>query len=124
MDIEVITVETEHAGEVFPGSREDIRQYLEDQGYVHVYNLAGNIFSTTMKYFYLEHHVSVDDVFVRKDLYDGKYAPDLKMQKRLEDLRILDFDEAKKILKEEDEIKEKKKKLKEEEAINNKKEEL
>ena len=45
MDIEVITVETEHAGEVFPGSREDIRHYLEDQGYVHVYNLAGtNIF--------------------------------------------------------------------------------
>ena len=120
----MITVETEHAGEVFPGSREDIRQYLEDQGYVHVYNLAGKIFSTKMKYFYLAHHVSVDDVFVRKDLYDGKYAPDLKMQKRLEDLRILDFDEAKKILKEEDEIKEKKKKLKEEEAINNKKEEL
>ena len=120
----MITVETEHAGEVFPGSREDIRQYLEDQGYVHVYNLAGKKFSTLIKYFYLEHHVSVDDVFVRKDLYEGKYAPDLKMQKRLEDLRILDFDEAKKILKEEDEIKEKKKKLKEEEAINNKKEEL
>merc|ERR1712046_155241 len=92
--------------EVIPGSREDIRQYLEDQGYVHVYNLA------------------VDDVFVRKDLYDGKYAPDLKMQKRLEDLRILDLDEAKKILKEEDELKEKKKKLKEEEAITSKKEEL
>ena len=49
-----------------------------------------------MKYFYLAHHVSVDDVFVWKDLYEGKYAPDLKMQKRLEDLRILDFDEAKK----------------------------
>ena len=36
----MLTVETEHAREVFPGSREDIRQYLEDQGYVHVYNLA------------------------------------------------------------------------------------
>ena len=47
----MITVETEHAGEVFPGSREDIRQYLEDQGYVHVYNLAGKIFSTKIKYF-------------------------------------------------------------------------
>ena len=64
-------------------------------------------------------------MFVRKDLYEGKYAPDLKMQKRLEDLRILDFDEAKKILKEEDDRKEKKKNLKEEEeAIKNNKEEL
>ena len=63
-------------------------------------------------------------MFVRKDLYEGKYAPDLQMQKRLEDLRILDFDEAKKILKEEDDRKEKKKNLKEEEAIKNKKEEL
>ena len=43
MDIEVLTVETEHAGEVFPGSREDIRQYLEDKGYVHVYNLASKL---------------------------------------------------------------------------------
>ena len=49
VDIEVITVETEHAGEVFPGSREDIRQYLEDQGYVHVYNLAGKKFSILIK---------------------------------------------------------------------------
>ena len=58
MDIEVLTVETEHAGEVFPGSREDIRQYLEDKGYVHVYNLASKyiffqdkIFSFEKSYF-------------------------------------------------------------------------
>ena len=49
----MITVETEHAGEVFPGSREDIRHYLEDKGYVHVYNLAGKILSYMKKYFYL-----------------------------------------------------------------------
>ena len=35
----------------------------------------------TSKYF------SVDDVFVRKDLHEGKYAPDLRMQKLLEGVR-------------------------------------
>ena len=39
--IEVLTVETEHAGVVFPGSKRDIRQYLADTGYVHVYSLGG-----------------------------------------------------------------------------------
>ena len=39
--IEVLTVETEHAGVVFPGSKRDIRQYLADRGYVHVYSLGG-----------------------------------------------------------------------------------
>merc|ERR1719445_229258 len=39
LDIEVMTVETAHAGELFPGSTEDIRQFLEDKGYVHVYNI-------------------------------------------------------------------------------------
>ena len=39
--LEVLTVETEHAGVVFPGSKRDIRQYLADRGYVHVYSLGG-----------------------------------------------------------------------------------
>merc|ERR1712038_1127628 len=34
LDIEVMTVETAHAGEVFPGTTEDIRQFLRDRGYV------------------------------------------------------------------------------------------
>ena len=41
VDIEVITVETAHAGEIFPGTIQDIRQYLEEVGYVHVYSIAG-----------------------------------------------------------------------------------
>ena len=41
VDIEVLTVETEHAGVVFPGSKRDIRQYLAHRGYVHVYSLGG-----------------------------------------------------------------------------------
>ena len=41
LDIEVMTVETAHAGEVFPGTTEDIRQFLRDRGYVLVYTVAG-----------------------------------------------------------------------------------
>ena len=41
VDIEVLTVETEHAGVLFPGSKQDIRQYLAHRGYVHVYSLGG-----------------------------------------------------------------------------------
>ena len=63
--LQVISVETEHAGKVFPGSREDIRDYMVEQGYVLVYT------------------VNIDDVFVRKDLHDGKYAPDLEMYDKL-----------------------------------------
>ena len=72
-----------------------------------------------MKYFCLKNHISVDDVFVRKDLYVGKYAPDLKMQDSLE--ASLDWTEAKEIIKQENVNKEKRRRLKEEkEAIKNK----
>ena len=64
LDIEVMSIETAHAGEVFPGSTEDIRQFLREQGYVLVYTVAG-----------------LDDVFVRRDLFEGKYAPDLEQQR-------------------------------------------
>ena len=67
LDIEVMTVETAHAGEVFPGSTEDIRQFIREQGYVLVYTVAG-----------------LDDVFVRRDLFEGKYAPDLEQQRLFE----------------------------------------
>jgi len=62
VDIEVMTIETNHAGEVFPGSKQEIRDYLEDKGYVYA------------------HTVEIDDVFIRRDLYEGKYKPDLAKQ--------------------------------------------
>ena len=42
LDIEVMTVETQHAGKVFPGTIQGIRQFLEEKGYVHVYTVAGH----------------------------------------------------------------------------------
>ena len=58
-------------------------------------------------------------MFVRKDLYEGKYAPDLEMQESLE--ASLDWTEAKEIIKQENVNKEKRRRLKEEkEAIKNK----
>ena len=72
-----------------------------------------------MKYFCLKNHISVDDVFVRRDLYEGKYAPDLEMQESLE--ASLDWTEAKEVIKQENKNKEKRRRLKEEkEAIKNK----
>merc|ERR1712115_507810 len=58
LDIEVISLESNHVGEVFPGTQREVREYLEDKGY---------ILATT---------VEIDDIFVRKDLYYRDYAPD------------------------------------------------
>ena len=41
VDIEVITVEVNHAGEVFPGTKEEIRSYMAEQGYVHHHTISG-----------------------------------------------------------------------------------
>ena len=41
VDIEVLTVETNHAGEVFPGTRQEVRDYLALRGYVFITCLQG-----------------------------------------------------------------------------------
>ena len=84
LDIEVLTVETAHAGEVFPGTTEDIRQFLRDRGYVLVYTIAGLIFSERFFITGCFFFTGLDDVFVRQDLFEGKYAPDLQEQKLFE----------------------------------------
>ena len=38
-----------------------------------------------LRHNWLQFHILVDDVFVRKDLYEGKYAPDMKEHERLMD---------------------------------------
>ena len=40
VDIEVLTVETNHAGEIFPGTKQEIREYLAEQNYVHAATLG------------------------------------------------------------------------------------
>ena len=42
-------VETNHAGDIFPGTRQDIKEFLEDRGY--------NLTETTV----------IDDFFLHKD---------------------------------------------------------
>ena len=43
-----MTIETNHAGEVFPGSKQEIRDYLEDKGYVYAHTVgkdyAGDVY--------------------------------------------------------------------------------
>ena len=41
---QVISLETNHAGEVFPGSQREVREYLEERGYV----LAATVSESTM----------------------------------------------------------------------------
>jgi len=67
VDIEVLTVESNHMGEVFPGSQDELREYMKEQGYVLAYTVV------------------IDDVFIRKDLYEGKYKPDSRMIERFEE---------------------------------------
>lgn len=66
VNIEVLTIESNHMGEVFPGSQIGLREFLEDKGYVLAYT------------------VDIDDVFIKKELYEGKYKPDPKMIKKFE----------------------------------------
>ena len=40
VDIEVITIETNHAGEVFEGTREEIKDFLEHKGFVLVHTVG------------------------------------------------------------------------------------
>ena len=60
VDIEVLLLELEFAGMVFPGSREDIIDFLDDNNFKH---LGG---------------MNKDDYFVRKDLIQTKYIIDIE----------------------------------------------
>jgi len=68
MDIEVLMVELEHAGKVFPGSRRDVHMFLAEQGF----DYAGS---------QLE-----DDIFIRKDLnVPERYGIKEDLQKLMEE---------------------------------------
>ena len=69
VDIEVVTVEVNHAGEVAEGSEEEIRGYLAARGYVHF------------------HTVGMDAVFIRRDCYEvssGVHLYGMKVQLEVE----------------------------------------
>ena len=60
VDIEMISVETDLAGLVMEGSREEIIDYMRRQGYIHQNhkNIGNSIFEDTVK----------DDLFIREDV--------------------------------------------------------
>ena len=41
--LQVISLETNHVGEVFPGSQREVREYLEERGYVMAATVGGKI---------------------------------------------------------------------------------
>ena len=90
-------METNHAGEVFPGTKEEIREYMAEKGYVYHTTVAdGKIFSHN--FIIIMYLFVVDDVFVRKDLYEGKYAPDLEMQKWFDNIPVPELSELDTVL--------------------------
>ena len=46
VDIELVSVETDLAGRVMEGTREDIIHYMRDQGYIHRWVHTGYILGT------------------------------------------------------------------------------
>ena len=42
LDIEVILVETDHLGEVFPGSRHQLHSFFDNHGYAYVATICKN----------------------------------------------------------------------------------
>ena len=64
VDIEVIVTELVHAGELFPGSRLEVIEFLESKNYQYI----GNLY---------------DDIFVRKDLLGVKYQIDIQKAEQM-----------------------------------------
>ena len=73
VDIELVSVETDLAGRVMEGSREEIIEYMRDQGYIHrVHHTRSGV-----------KNGNKDDLFIRKDVVDRliQYSREkLKMQ--------------------------------------------
>ena len=64
VDIEVILTELVHAGELGPGSRLEVIEFLKSKNYQYI----GNLY---------------DDIFVRKDLIGAKYQVDIRMAEQM-----------------------------------------
>ena len=64
VDLEVIVTELVHAGEMGPGSRLEVIEFLESKNYQYI----GNLY---------------DDIFVRKDLIGVKYQIDIQMAEQM-----------------------------------------
>jgi hypothetical protein len=82
VDIEVMLVELHLAGAVFPGTRQDVHRFLDEKGY----DYAGTFGKLEMlsKPYIDTHVVGVDDIFIGKDLAQGKYKFDREMAAEFE----------------------------------------
>ena len=45
-------METNHVGEVFPGSQREVREYLEERGYVMAATVGGKIYEKFIAHIY------------------------------------------------------------------------
>ena len=83
-------VELDLAGKVFPGTREDVHRFLDEKGY----DYAGTVGKLEMlcKPYIDKHVVGVDDIFIRKDLAQGKYKFDREMAAEFETYSYTSYD--------------------------------
>ena len=75
LDIEVVLVETDHLGEVFPGSRHQLHTFFNSHRYEYVATLCKKPKIPYLIFQIIFNISDVDDVFVRRDLHD-KYKAD------------------------------------------------
>jgi len=75
VDIEVMGIELAHAGKVFPGTRQEIHQFINEKGYLYVGT------------------VGIDDMFVREDLLANKYKVDMEAASTFEKYRFDRFED-------------------------------
>ena len=64
--LQVISLETNHVGEVFPGSQREVREYLEERGYVMAATVGGKIYEKVIAYIYIPficHFFYTDKIF-------------------------------------------------------------
>ena len=85
LDIEVILVETDHLGEVFPGSRHQLHSFFNNNGYEYVATICKRQNCSPIPFLITSIISDVDDVFVRRDLND-KYKVEKSVAEEFSDI--------------------------------------
>ena len=70
-------IELLHVGVVYPGTREEVHQFLADQNYQFIVTI-GIQYPNNIYYLLTGNSIAAkDDLFIRKDLLNSKYSVDV-----------------------------------------------
>ena len=105
VNIEVILVESVHAGKVFPGSRKEIHTFLEGKNYEYVGSVGKLDFCIQTLINWSWSSPGIDDVFIHKKLSQGIYKVERQEAEEFLNYQWLDPDEEwEPIFKDRDEL--------------------